>query len=421
MTRLAYLSADPGVPAFGTKGASVHVQEILRAFRLRGASPTLYTVRTDDHVPADLADVPVVHLPVDSDRADRALPQRERVARREQRQVQVASDLAARAIADGADVVYERYSLFSTALAEVTQALGVPGILEVNAPLIDEQATHRHLVDRDGAVQSLRTQVAAASVIACVSRPVADWVLRHCPDAGERVRVTPNGVNTARIVPTAPSAGSSPTVLFVGTLKPWHGVEVLLDAAAVAQEDWQIRIVGDGPQGVALAEQAERLGLTVDFRGAVAPSEIPAALAGATIAVAPYPAFVDGDDYFSPLKIYEYAAAGLPVVASRVGQVPTIVGHDVTGLLVEPSDPQALAAAIDALVADPQRARDYGAAGRAVVEAAHSWDAVLGQILDGVCDDARHSVPKDTHYGVVEDKHHGVVAGAGREQLVQIA
>ena len=74
MTRLAYLSADPGVPAFGTKGASVHVQEILRAFRLRGATPTLYTVRTDDHVPADLADVPVVHLPVDGDRSDRALP-----------------------------------------------------------------------------------------------------------------------------------------------------------------------------------------------------------------------------------------------------------------------------------------------------------------------------------------------------------
>lgn len=387
MTRVAYLSADPGVPAFGAKGASVHVQEIIRAFRNRGGTVRLYTARTDEHVPRDLRDLPVTHVPVDGladRRADKEFPQEQRTARREQRQISAAQEMAARAIADGADVVYERYSLFSTALAQVSTALGIPGVLEVNAPLIDEQATHRHLVDADGALTALRTQVAAAAVVACVSEPVAQWVLGHCPEAAEKVRVTPNGVNTTRIVPTEVSTSGDPVVLFVGTLKPWHGVEVLLEAAALAQESWTVRIVGDGPQGPALAQQTAQLGLTVDFRGAVAPGDVPAALAGAAVAVAPYPVLdEETGQYFSPLKIYEYAAAGLPVVASRVGQVPTIVQDGQNGLLVEPSDPAALAVAIDALVADPRRARELGLAGRAMVESAHSWDSVLDKILAG--------------------------------------
>ncbi|WP_114906962.1 glycosyltransferase family 4 protein [Ornithinimicrobium murale] len=388
MTRVAYLSADPGVPAFGTKGASVHVQEIIRAFRDRGADVQLYTARTDDHVPADLADVPVTHVPVDSkaDRlADKEFPQQQRTARREQRQVAAAHEMAVRAIADGVDIAYERYSLFSTALAEVSTTLGIPGVLEVNAPLIDEQATHRDLIDATGALNALRTQVHAAAVVACVSEPVAAWVRGHCPEAAAKITVTPNGVNTTRIAPTEARTEGDPVVLFVGTLKPWHGVEVLLEAAAVARERWQLRIVGDGPQGPALAEQAARLGLQVDFRGAVSPGDIPAALAGSAISVAPYPVLGSGaDQYFSPLKIYEYAAAGLPVVASRVGQVPGIVRHEENGLLVEPSDPAALAAAIDALVADPKRARAMGLAGREMVLANHSWGSVLDLILDGI-------------------------------------
>ncbi|WP_353950970.1 glycosyltransferase family 4 protein [Knoellia sp. S7-12] len=389
--RVAYLTADPGVPAFGTKGASVHVQEVLRAFLTRGDSVRLYAAHTGEHVPSDLVDLPVVHVPVDGGHEDAAGSREERTAGREQRQAAASLEMAALAIAAGAELVYERYSLFSSALAEVTGALAIPGVLEVNAPLIDEQAIHRHLVDADAALRALRTQVRAATVVACVSEPVAEWVRRHCPDAASKVRVTPNGVNTHRIRPSAVATGD-PVVVFVGTLKPWHGVEVLLDAAALAEQPWQVRIVGDGPQRPSLVEQAERLGLDVDFRGAVVPDDIPAALDGAAVAVAPYPVLDGAEQYFSPLKIYEYASAGLPVVASAVGQVPSIVGDGVTGLLVEPSDPGALAAAIDTLVSDPDRAQAFGRAGRVAVETGHSWDAVLARILTGIppVDEATH-------------------------------
>lgn len=380
--RVAYVCADPGIPVFGTKGASVHVQEIIRAWRARGASVHLYCVRTGDHVPADLADLPVTHIPV----------AKGEVAAREQAQAQAAAALADRVLADGADLVYERYSLFSTALAQVCDRSGIPGVLEVNAPLIEEQAEHRDLVDLEGAVQVLRRQARAAASVACVSEPVAAWVRGHLaadaahPADGAQVLVVANGVNTDRITSARPRVrelrGTSATVLFVGTLKPWHGTEVLLEAAALRTTDWTVRIVGDGPEREALQALAERLDLPVTFTGAVAPEQIPAAMAGAAVAVAPYPEPSQEDaHYFSPLKVVEYAAAALPIVASAVGQVPEMLNHGGLGVLVPASDPAALARAIDALVADPVRAAQLGDLARADAVERRSWPAVLEATL----------------------------------------
>ncbi len=375
--RIAYVCADPGIPVFGTKGASVHVQELVRTWHRRGDQVTVYCTRLGEHVPADLAGLPVVCDPVvkGGDAADR-----------ERGQAEAAARLAKLALADGVDLVHERYSLFSTALADMTAQSGVPGLLEVNAPLIDEQRTHRTLVDAAGAGAALERQVLAARRVCCVSREVADWVGATLGQQAEiaDIVVTPNGVDPERFAAAAHTepALDPPVVVFVGTLKPWHGVEILLDAAAIARTRWRLRIVGDGPLAGSLRERAGTLGLDVDFRGAVAPEAVPAHLADCLVAVAPYPA--DDNHYFSPLKVYEAAAAGLPVVATAVGQIPGIVEHGRTGLLVPPSRPVELAAAVDALVADPERARRLGRAGRDVVRRRHTWDQVLAAGLAGV-------------------------------------
>jgi glycosyltransferase involved in cell wall biosynthesis len=268
--------------------------------------------------------------------------------------------------------------LFSTVLARVAERHDCTRVLEVNAPLVDEQREHRVLVDEAGAEAAVRAQVEAADVVACVSEPVADWVRARAPRTAD-VRATPNGVNTHRITPVTPDVDGVPVVVFVGTLKPWHGVESLLEAAALAQERWRVRIVGDGPQRPVVEALAAHHGLDVHMVGAVSPDDVPAALEGASVAVAPYPD--SADHYFSPLKVYEYGAAALPVVASRIGQIPQIVVDGATGVLVPPSDPAALAAAVDALVADPGRARRLGAAARRRMESRHSWDTVLEQSL----------------------------------------
>lgn len=368
--RVAYVSVDPGIPVFGTKGASVHVQEVIRELRSRGHEVEVFATRTGSDVPADLTDLPVHHVAVGRGAGP---------ADRERAQMDASAELARQVVAWRPDLVYERYSLFSTVLAEVASQAGARGVLEVNAPLVEEQAQHRVLVDADAAWAALERQVAAATATVCVSDPIRDWVVTHT--GGLRVHTVANGVSTSRIKP-APEAAGGVVVTFVGTLKPWHGVDVLVDAAALARAPWRLRIIGDGPQRAALEEQARDRGISVDFRGAVAPEAIPTHLAGSAVGVAPYPATVAAaDQYFSPLKIYEYLAAGLPVVASAVGQIPGIVRDGATGLLVPPSNPAALASALDDLALDADARASLGAAARADAVAHHSWAGVVTRIL----------------------------------------
>ena len=372
---IAYVCLDPGIPVFGTKGASVHIQEVVREYRRRGHDVTVYATRRGSDVPDDLAELRVVDVPITT----RDEEERERA------QQAASASVSDMVRAGGYDLVYERYSLFSTVIAEC----GVPGILEVNAPLIDEQRTHRVLVDEQAADAALQEQVQAALATICVSDPVRDWVIARTE--GTRVFTVPNGVNVHRITPQPESPGA-PVVTFVGTLKPWHGVDVLLRARAQAHKDWKLRIIGDGPMRAELDDLARSLGIDVDFRGAVAPDAIPQHMAGTAIGVAPYPAMnTDSDQYFSPLKVYEYMAAGLPVVASRVGQLPEIMGE--SAYLVPPSDPEALAEALDALVANPAERARVGSDNRRQAEREHSWTGTVDHIL--------------AHAGVKEDIPHG--------------
>jgi glycosyltransferase involved in cell wall biosynthesis len=303
---IAYVSADPGVPPFGTKGASVHVQEMLRAFLRRGAAVTLISPRLDDAPPADLVAVTRVALPPDTGRdaearAAWALATNEAVT-------------AALAAAGPLDFVYERHALFAHGAMAFAAARGLPSALEVNAPLIEEQARHRSLARRDDAERSARRAFAAAGLVAAVSAPVADYARSlGAPDA--RLEVIANGVDPTRF-PSRPAPSGPFTAGFVGTLKPWHDVATLVEATALlragAVSDARLIVVGDGPARAALGDMVAALGIAeaVTFTGAVPAADMPGWLARMHAAVAPYRA---GEPfYFSPLKLYEYMAATAP-------------------------------------------------------------------------------------------------------------
>ncbi|SJN24930.1 Glycosyltransferase [Micrococcus lylae] len=405
--QIAYLLADPGIGPFGTKGASVHVQEITRALRGLGHQVTVYCLRRGDKkgvesVPADLADLKVEVVPVASAAGS---------AEREVELRRAGDRMLAAAAADGADLVYERYALFSDVGARLAATLSqnagrrIPLVMEVNAPLVAEQSAHRSLHDVDTALALTESALSAADVVSCVSEPVAAWVRRDVPAAAAATVVIPNGVNTERIRPLSRHAasgaflhddGGSPepaargfTVGFLGTLKPWHGTQTLLDAVAAAgaaAADWRIEFCGAGPQLQALREQAERLGLgqATTFHGAVAPEQVPAVVGTWDVATAPYPRPQNPEDhYFSPLKVYEYLAAGATVVASAVGEIPQVLGAGEPdaegvavgsrGVAVRPGDAQALAAALTRLAADRELTAALAAAGRADVQAHHTW------------------------------------------------
>lgn len=374
--RIAYVCADPGVPVFGAKGCSVHVQEVIRAFRRSGAAVELFAARTGGPPPADLADLPVRALP--------AAPHGD-LAGREQALLAANGPLAAAMDAAGQfDLIYERYSLWSFAGMEHARLSGAAGVLEVNAPLIDEQAAYRGLIDRAAAESVAQRVFAAASAFLAVSGGVADY-LSGFLESASRVFVIPNAVDIARfpthLSPTCPTGAF--TVGFVGTLKPWHGLTALVDAfhqLRVRRTDARLLVVGDGPERESLVGDLAKRGLTGTARltGAVAPDAVPGLLASMDVAVAPYSP--RDDFYFSPLKVVEAMAAGRAVVASAMGQICELICDGVTGLLVPPGDASALAAALHQLASDSALRRRLGGAARDVVRRQFTWDVVARRI-----------------------------------------
>lgn len=377
--RIAYVCADPGIPVFGQKGCSIHVQEVIRAFRQQGAIVELFALRLGNTPPADLADIKLHRLPT--------VPKGEAVLR-EKVAFSINPDLWVELeLAGPFDLVYERYSLWSYSAMEFAQQRGIPGLLEVNAPLIEEQTQHRGLVHRNVAEQVANRAFRAARGLIAVSQEVKQYLTGWV--SAEKIHVIPNGVNPQRFPPNLrPALAQSThtfTVGFVGSLKPWHGLSHLVNAFAQLQSrvpQARLLIVGDGPERNALiADLMQRnLQQSAHLTGAVSPDQIPGLLATMDVAVAPYPN--QPDFYFSPLKVVEYMAAGLPVVVSCLGQLTSLVIDTITGLLCPPSDEKALADALERLWQSPELRHRLGQAARQHVLTHYTWDVAAKRILE---------------------------------------
>ncbi len=380
MRRIAYVCADAGVPVFGSKGSSVHVQEMIRALQRQGARVELFAARVDEPPPSGFDSLAIHRLP--SIRDGEPTGHAAAVAA-------LNHELAAVIERAGPyDLVYERYSLWSFAAMEYARAASTPGLLEVNAPLIEEQAVHRGLRDTRGAARVAARVFEAATALVAVSTEVAAWLKRR-PSARGRVHVLPNGVDPERFRPDVPPAAPAPpgtfTVGFVGSMRPWHDLPVLIEAFArlhAGEPATRLLLVGGGRGEAAVRAVLAAWKLTdaAYLTGAVAPSDVPGLLTSMDVAVAPY---ADPQRfYFSPLKVFEYMAGGRAVVASRVGQLETVIQHDVNGLLCAPGDSAALAAALARLQREPELGVRLGRAARAHVLREHTWEAVAVRVLE---------------------------------------
>src|SRR5262249_31522698 len=143
----------------------------------------------------------------------------------------------------------------------------------------------------------------------------------------------------------------------------------------------RLLIVGDGPERTRIESDLSARGLleASHLTGSVASNQVPGLLASMDAAVAPYPDLPRF--YFSPLKVYEYMAAGLPVVASRLGQPAEVLRGEGRGLTCPPGASLALAAGLERLRCDLALRKRLGAAARATALEKHRWDAIARRIL----------------------------------------
>lgn len=182
-----------------------------------------------------------------------------------------------------------------------------------------------------------------------------------------KVHLVANGVNVARFRPGREESGP-PAILYVGVLSPRKGLVDLFEASRQLRErrvEHRLWVVGGVPdEGTQASQEVRRAAPEwVEFLG-----ELGDALPGvyASAAVFCLPSWWEA----SPMTLMEAAAAGLPSVATRVGDVPLMVEEGHTGLLVEPREPEALAAALQELLGSPQRRAEMGSRARSRAEEA---------------------------------------------------
>jgi len=405
--KILYLCPDLGIPVLGRKGASVHVREMIGAFARAGHQVVLAAQTLNKspwEAPATL-DVPVLQIrpgqasttAVQGLKDFNQLLALENSLPGELRRIlynkDLAQDLARRFENDPPDFIYERASLYATAGATLARELGAPLLLEVNAPLAVEQTAYRSTGFGDLADKAERWTLNAADVVLPVSKPLREHVL-SLGVLSERIHVVPNGVNTSLFSPGEPDqqvraryAVNGGLVLgFVGGLRPWHGVEALpslMTRLSKRFADLQMIIVGDGQLRANLQREFKQLGLAekVTFTGALPHDEVAGVVRLFDLAVAPYPK-PDHDFYFSPLKLFEYMACGVPVVAANLGQIAEVVVHGQTGLLYPAGDLEALALQCEQALSDPSLRKSVGSAAAGVIQRDFTWERNAQRVVE---------------------------------------
>ncbi len=191
--------------------------------------------------------------------------------------------------------------------------------------------------------------------------------------------VVPLGVDAERFQPAAARAARPPTLLFVGVLRHYKGVDDLLRAIALLPDDVRLLVAGEGPRRAAWEALARELRLEarVRFLGRVADEALPGLYQAADVFVLPANSRAES---FGTVLL-EAMAAGLPCVTTDIGTgTAFVVQHAATGLVVRPRHPAGLAGALRRLVEDEALRARLGAAGRARVlqhfTQAHMIDAV---------------------------------------------
>jgi glycosyltransferase involved in cell wall biosynthesis len=281
------------------------------------------------------------------------------------------------------DFIYDRYIIFNAGAVLAGRAFRVPVCLEVNAPLAKERSIEpdERLVFQKLASWMEGWICANATETIVVSTPLKDYLESIGVPRGKCI-VMANGVDPERFSPRPRNeallrdlgipAGAL-VVGFTGILRPWHGLELLIDAAASMVKRGRrifLLIVGDGPYRSSLEGRIAELGISACVRitGRLPHEKVPEYVSLFDVAVSPRATF-----YASPMKVIEYMALGKPVVVPRTPNFLDIIDEGVNGVTFEDGSAAALEKALADLSDSPGACKDLGAKSRRKVESRLNW------------------------------------------------
>ena len=348
--RVVCLNQDPGIQPGRRKGAAVHLRAMREAFAELGAEV----------------------LAIDrSDEAD------------------VEAALRAAHAHAAVDLVYERYALGRCAAARYCGEHGVPLVVEVNAPLADEETRYRSAAVDPAAGARDRELLGAAALVLAVSGDVARYAVARGASPG-RVHVRPNGVDTRRFQPRIAADPVRGRLVpaerfalgFHGRLRPWHGFELFARGAARLLdlgEEIQLVLIGEGDFEAHLVDRvaAER----VTRVGWVDHAEIGPYVA--SFDALPLTYAPDAPCYFSPLKLAEAMACGVVPVLPRLGDLAAAATDGTDAVYYRAGDLDELVSVVRGLIHDPGRRERLARAAHATASE-RSWQSIAAFVLSSV-------------------------------------
>jgi glycosyltransferase involved in cell wall biosynthesis len=291
------------------------------------------------------------------------------------------------------DVFYERMGWVGYGGIMAARRLKIPLVLEVNGDHLDEFES-LGIGPRGGqrwlSTWLVRRAIRRTAHIVAAGDGWRDKFMHRWQTPPEKITTVENGTELVERLAQHELRAFQPvwtndrslTIVYLGGFYPWQGVGLLLEAFAQARQQMgrhaRLLLIGSGPEAVELRNQADKLGLDeeVIFTGQVTMADIARYLAQADIGVSPY----CGRDEFSGLKLLDYKAAGLAIIASGKEGQPAILENGRTALIVPPCGVTALSAALQRLAADADLRRCLGQNARAEAESQHSWRQTAVQI-----------------------------------------
>lgn len=266
--------------------------------------------------------------------------------------------------------LYTRHPNIADFFLKRRKSLGLPIIFEAHEIF--------HLTtERQDKVQKMKAQEARiysqADGIVATTKELKDQLEKTFP-VSTKIAVIPNGVNI-EFYNSVFKESKRERILYVGQLYPWKGVDTLLEAMRYVPKGELNVVGGDKKQIDELMIKAGKLGISnrVVFHGQVSPLKVRDFLKSAAVVVHPLAKKNTKDaEFSSPLKMFEYMAARIPIVASDLPGISEILTDQVSALLVPPDNPQALAAGIKTILEDVPLGKRLADKAYEIVQQ-HSW------------------------------------------------
>ena len=383
---LAYHACPLAAPGQGKSGGmNVHVREVARALSDLGAQVDIFTRAhegQDMDAPGITAGANVVHVP--------AGPPDAPLSEQHEYLPDFLEGILTRRDRIRADygVVHSHYWLSGLAGRQLAAAIGVPHVVTFHTLSRIKMQSRSGESEPDVRQQSETEIIAGSDCVIAFSRHERDAMVKMYAGNPARIRLVPCGVDLDRFRPLGRAAARNElglnghkVLLFVGRIEALKGLDLLIHTAAhLDTRDVKVLVVGDDAEGsgdlARLRSVAEGLNVaeSVEFVGRVSQDRLPWYYSAADVCVVP--------SYYESfgLVALESMACGTPVVASRVGGLPTVVRHGRTGYLKSWRCPETFANSLEMLLLNHSLQASMGRAARKTAESM-SWRSVAEQLL----------------------------------------